>query len=92
VKGNVARISEDSMFLTINTGDILAPKGLKVVNTTIADGNGNYELMNIPPGEYTLIIQSNHKTAVTNRDLRGVLTQFTIGVGAGDVVQKSFDF
>jgi hypothetical protein len=48
--------------------------------------------MNIPPGEYTLIIQSNHKTAVTNRDLRGVLTQFTIGVGAGDVVQKSFDF
>jgi hypothetical protein len=93
VKGNVARISEDSMFLAINTGAILSPKGLTVVKTTIADGSGNYELMNIPPGEYTLIIRSNHKTAVSARDVvEGVLAQFTVVVSAGDIVQKSFDF
>jgi hypothetical protein len=92
IKGTIARISEDSMFLAINTGDILAPKGLTVVKTTIADGSGNYELISIPPGEYTLIIQSNHKTAVSDRDLHGVLAQFAIGISAGNIVQKSFDF
>jgi hypothetical protein len=63
-----------------------------VAKATIADGGGNYELMSVPPGQYTLIIQSNHKTEVSKRDINGVLVQFTIWIAAGDVVQKSFGF
>jgi hypothetical protein len=79
------------MFLPINTV-ILQPKGLTLVKTTIADGAGNYELTNVSPGEYTLIIQSNHQKEVNARDVHGRLVQFTLEVLAGDIIQKSFEF
>jgi hypothetical protein len=31
-----------------------------IVAHSVADGNGNFELTDIPPGEYTIVMQSNH--------------------------------
>lgn len=35
-------------------------KKYDAVKSTIADGSGNFELADIPSGEYTLVMQSNH--------------------------------
>lgn len=67
---------------------------------TIADGNGVFELGEVQPGDYTLLIQSNHTkgtpgfgtAAVTMRDIGGRVVTFPISLSPGQTIDKSWDF
>lgn len=50
----------DSDTATLLNELVVDGKTYYAVKSTLADGNGNFELADIPPGEYTLVMQSNH--------------------------------
>jgi len=70
VKDHVA-IPADQDFVGSTTalGTSANPEEYHAIQYSTADANGNFEMLDIPPGQYTLILQSAH-TKGTLRDKR----------------------
>jgi hypothetical protein len=67
-------------------------KTVKTVKFTIADGSGNFSLQDVPAGEYTLLLKSNHAKALTQRDVSGKIVTMSVTVNSGETVDMSHDF
>jgi len=63
-----------------------------VVKKSTADGNGNFELFDVPPGSYVLIVQSSHAKGSGMRDIDGKVRVQQIEIRAGETVDGSWDF
>jgi hypothetical protein len=74
VKGHI-EIPASQNFVASNTalGSSANPEQYSPLKYAIADENGNFELLEIPPGEYTLVLQSAHTkwTLKEKRDFFG---------------------
>jgi hypothetical protein len=76
------------------------------IKYSIADGNGNFELLGIPPGQYTLVLQSAHTKGTLKekrdyfsrgsghnpRDASGRVEFLNLTIKAGETVDGSKDF
>jgi hypothetical protein len=71
---------------------VIAGKKLEPVKATTADGSGNYSLQDVPPGEYTLLLKSNHSRGATQRDYSGKIRTEILRVEAGKTLDISEDF
>ncbi len=69
-----------------------APRKYTSVRRTITDGNGNFELGELPPGEYTLILESGHVNGPCQRDVLRKKAFFRVVVRPGETADKSYDF
>jgi len=67
-------------------------KDYKVIHRTTVDGNGNYEMKDIPVGKYTLFIQSKHRKQLNARDVLGVLRTLPVEVKKGQARDGSTSF
>jgi hypothetical protein len=100
VEGHVAIPSNE--FLIDFSGNIkVGIATYVVVKHTVADGSGNFDLSQIPPGLYTLVMRSNHtkgaygampKDAVTSRDLNGRVMSQEVQLKPGETIDASKDF
>jgi hypothetical protein len=107
VKGHV-EIPANQNFVGSSTalGTSGNPEQYAAIKYAITDDNGNFELLDIPPGEYTLIIQSAHTKWTLNeknhlfasgnshnpRDSNGRVEFFKLQVKAGETSDASKDF
>jgi hypothetical protein len=107
VKGHV-EISADQTFVGTSTalGTSGNPEQYTAIQYSIADENGNFELHDIPPGEYTLIMQSAHTVGTLNekrsffgrgngrspRDSKGRIEFLNVLIKPGETVNASKDF
>ncbi len=107
VKGRV-EIPADRTFVATSTalGTGGNPEQYSAVHYSIADENGKFELLDIPPGEYTLIMQSAHTVGTLNekrnlfgrangrtpRDTKGRVEFLNVLVKPGETVDASKDF
>jgi len=107
VKGRV-EIPADQTF--VGTGTALGtsgnPEQYTATKYSVADENGNFELLDVPPGEYTLIMQSAHTVGTLNeernffgrgsgrtlRDKSGRVEFLNLLIKAGETVDGSKDF
>jgi hypothetical protein len=107
VKGRV-EIPSDQTF--VGTGTALGtsgnPEQYTAIQHSIADENGNFELHDVPPGEYTLIMQSEHTVGTLNekrnffgrgngrtpRDSKGRVEFLDVLLKPGETVDASKDF
>jgi len=64
----------------------------KTVQRTVADGNGNFEIDNIPNGEYTLILRSAHVKTIAIRDGLGRVVSLPLEISNGQALDRSYDF
>lgn len=80
-------------IFTPATGDKPAESmAIKVIASATADGTGRYELKDIAQGEYTVIIESQHRTGRSLRDIKHQTICIPIRVNAGQSVSTSWDF
>lgn len=107
VKGRV-EIPASQNFVATNTtlGTSGNPEQYYAIKYSVADENGNFELLDIPPGQYTLIMQSAHTKGSlkekgnffgrgngrTPRDSSGRVEFLNLQVKAGETVEESRDF
>ncbi len=107
VKGR-AEIPADQNFVATNSalGTSGNPEQYNAFKYSIADENGNFELLEIPPGEYTLVMQSAHtkgtlkeKTHIfgkgnshSPRDSNGRVEFFNLQIKQGETADASKDF
>jgi hypothetical protein len=74
VKGRV-EIPADQNFVATSTalGTSGNPEQYNAIKYSIADQNGNFEMLDIPPGQYTMVLQSAHTKGTLNekRNLLG---------------------
>ncbi len=107
VKGRV-EIPADQTFVANSTslGTGGNPEQYSAVHYSIADENGNFELLDIPPGEYTLIMQSAHTAGTlnekrnlfgrangrTSRDAKGRVEFLNVLIKPGETIDGSKDF
>lgn len=107
VKGRV-EIPADQHFVGTSTalGTSANPEQYNAIKYSITDENGNFELLDIPPGEYTLIMQSAHTKGTlkekrdffgrgngrTTRDSTGRVEFLNLLIKAGETVDASKDF
>ena len=107
VKGRV-EIPADQNFVATSTslGTSGNPEQYNALKYSIADENGNFELPEIPPGEYTLIMQSAHtkgtlkeKTHIFGkgnsrnpRDSNGRVESLHLLIKPGEIADASKDF
>jgi len=107
VKGRV-EIPADQNFVGTSTalGTSGNPEQYTAIQYSIADENGNFELHDVPPGEYTLIMQSEHTVGTLNekrnffgrgsgrtpRDRSGRVEFLNLLIKAGETVDGSKDF
>lgn len=107
VQGRV-EIPADKPFVgtsaTLGTG--ANPEEYKVVNYSVADANGNFAFLDIPPGEYTVIMQSAHTKGTLKekgnlfgrgngrsaRDSNGRVEFLNLRIEAGETADASRDF
>jgi hypothetical protein len=74
-----------------------ATKKYKMVKCTVADGSGNFELSDVPTGQYTLVIESNHSKRPQDIG-RGFTMQvhkvktMVVALRAGETFEASNDF
>jgi hypothetical protein len=82
------------------------PEQYAAIKYAVTDDNGNFELLDVPPGQYTLIIQSAHTKWTLNeknhlfgsgnshnpRDSNGRVEFFNLQVKAGETADASKDF
>jgi len=67
----------------------------KVFKHTEADGSGNFELVDIPVGEYTLIIQSRHthiSYTKSKRESSGCMNMRSVEITANETVDVPVNF
>jgi hypothetical protein len=107
VKGNV-EIPADQFF--VGTGAALGtrenPEQYSAIKYSVTDENGNFELLDIPPGQYTLIMQSAHTKGTLKekrnffgrgngrnpRDSSGRVEFLNLLIKSGEMVDASKDF
>jgi hypothetical protein len=82
------------------------PEQFIAIKYSIADANGNFELLGIPPGQYTLVLQSAHTKGTLKekrdyfsrgsgrnpRDASGRVEFLNLTIKAGETVDGSKDF
>lgn len=84
--------SEDEEVDGDEKGLVCLGKTRKAIAYAVVDANGKYQLDNIPPGEYTIIIQSRHKVGDNTRDSLGKMASiYRRNIDAG-VTDVSWDF
>jgi hypothetical protein len=107
VKGRV-EIPADQNFIATSTalGTSGNPEQYNAIKYSVTDENGNFELLDIPPGQYTLIMQSAHTKGTLNekrnffgrgngrnpRDSGGRVEFLNLLVKPGETVNASKDF
>ena len=107
VKGRV-EIPADQNFVGTSAavGTSSNPEQYNAIEYSITDENGNFELLDIPPGQYTLIMQSAHTKGTLNekrnffgrgngrtpRDSSGRVEFLNVLIKAGETVDASKDF
>jgi hypothetical protein len=107
VKGGV-KIPADQNFVGTSTalGTSGNPEQYNAIKYSITDENGNFELLDIPPGQYTLIMQSAHTKGTlkeknnffgrgngrTLRDSSGRVEFLNVLIKAGETVDASKDY
>lgn len=107
VKGRV-EIPADKNFVGTSTalGTDANPELYNAIKYSITDVNGNFELLDIPPGQYTLVVQSAHTKGTLKeknhffgrgnsrnpRDISGRVEFFNLLVKPGETVEASKDF
>jgi hypothetical protein len=101
-------IPPDQNFVATNAalGTTENPEQYKAIQYSAADENGNFELLDIPPGKYTLVMQSAHTKGTLNekrnffgrgngrnpRDSNGRVEFLNLQVKEGETVDASKDF
>jgi hypothetical protein len=70
----------------------IGDKKLEAVKITTADGSGNYSIQDVPSGEYTLLLKSNHTNGATQRDIGGKILTEPLTIKAGKTLDISEDF
>jgi len=101
-------IPPDQNFVATNAalGTTENPEQYKAIQYSVADENGNFELLDIPPGKYTLVMQSAHTKGTLNekrnffgrgngrnpRDSNGRVEFLNLQVKEGETVDASKDF
>ena len=106
-KGRV-EIPADQKFVGTSTalGTSGQPERYNAIKYSVTDDNGNFELLDIPPGQYTLIVQSAHTKGTlkeknnffgrgnrrTLRDSSGRVEFFDLLIKAGETADGSKDF
>jgi hypothetical protein len=82
------------------------PEQYNAIKYAVADANGNFELLDVPPGQYTLILQSAHTKGTLKdkrdffgrgnrsnpRDSNGRVETLSLLVKAGEAADASKDF
>lgn len=58
----------------------------------VADGDGNFSFADVPPGRYTLIMQSKRANGLAARDRKGKMRFQKVQVNEGHTVDASFNF
>lgn len=107
VKGRV-EIPANQNFVATSTalGTSGNPEQYTATQYSVADENGNFELLDVPPGEYTLIMQSAHTVGTLNekrnffgrgnghtpRDSKGRVEFLDVLLKPGETVDVSKDF
>jgi hypothetical protein len=107
VKGRV-EIPASQTFVATSTalGTSGNPEQYNAIKYSVADENGNFDLLDIPPGQYTLVVQSAHTKGTLNekgnifgrgngrtvRDSSGRVEFLNVLVKAGETVDASKDF
>ncbi|MBZ5660485.1 MAG: hypothetical protein LAO08_08770 [Acidobacteriia bacterium] len=107
VNGRV-EIPADQTFVGTGTsvGTSANPERYPAIQYSIADENGNFEMRDVPAGEYTLIMQSAHTVGALNekrnffgrgnghtlRDSKGRVEFLNVQVKPGGTVEASKDF
>ncbi|HEX3372133.1 MAG TPA: hypothetical protein VHS08_06415 [Candidatus Acidoferrales bacterium] len=107
VKGR-AQIPASENFIASNTsvGTSANPEEYRAVKYSTADDKGNFEFLDVPAGEYTLILQSAHTKWTLNdkrdffgrgnghnpRDSSGRVIFLSVTVKQGDIAEASKDF
>jgi hypothetical protein len=107
VKGRVEIPADQNL---VGTSTVLGtsgnPEQYNAIKYSITDENGNFELLDIPPGQYTLIMQSAHTKGTLNekrsffgrgngrntRDSSGRVEFLDVIIKAGETVDASKDF
>lgn len=107
VKG-AAALPADKDFLgtetTLGTSD--HPEQYSAVQYAVTDATGNFAWLDVPPGQYTLVMQSAHTKGTLNeknhlftkgngrnpRDKNGRVESLNVVVKAGETVDASKDF
>jgi hypothetical protein len=64
----------------------------KAIRRTQADGNGNFEIDDISPGDYTIVMKSSHAKDMTPRDTLGKIYSGYVHVSPAEVADESYDF
>jgi hypothetical protein len=107
IKGH-AEIPANQTFVASSAalGSAENPDRYSVFKYSVADENGNFELLDIPAGEYTLVLQSAHTKWTLNdkrdffgrgnghspRDANGRVDAISLTVKPGDTANGSKDF
>jgi hypothetical protein len=107
VKGR-AEIPANQNFVATSTalGTTANPEQYGVVKYSVADEKGNFELPDVPAGQYTLVLQSAHTKWTLNdkrdffgrgnghnpRDSSGRVVFLSVTVKQGEVAEASKDF
>ena len=63
IRGRLDPIPDDAIApldSSATTTEDFEKQTYKIVAHSVADGNGNFELTDVPPGQYTIIMQSSH--------------------------------
>ncbi len=59
---------------------------------TTADGSGRFAVPDLPPGEYTLVIRSNHRRGIEKRDEGNKTLVSWFSIKGGDTVDATTKF
>jgi hypothetical protein len=89
IANDEAIIGADNGFSVVKGGKTVR---YHVFKRSVVDGNGNFDLSDVPSGHYTLIVQSNHSNATTMRDVGGTIRLRDVLVKTGETVDASTSF
>jgi len=85
-------IGTAELLIIARPGNAVDETRSKVIKYTTADATGKYELTDVPPGAYVLVMQSSHSNGLTQRDVLGRVKVVRIEIHAGETLDKSLDF
>jgi hypothetical protein len=92
VTGHLDDIGDNEWFGSFGDYFVVGQAHHNSVKHAFADGNGNFELSDVPAGAYTLVLQSNHSKGATLRDMRGKVELRKVQIRAGETFDASRDF
>jgi hypothetical protein len=85
-------VPSGAVVLVLGPEITIGEKNVQAVKTTAADGSGNFSLEDLPPGEYTVLLKSNHAKGATSRDFGGKIRTEFVTVESGKTLDMSEDF